>query len=43
VPAYVFVEWFQWLLPIGLGSAAGTMIWMVIAELIPDAIKVASP
>jgi len=39
VPSYVFVEWFSWLLPIGLGSAAGTMIWMVIAELIPDAIK----
>ena len=26
VPAYVFVEWFQWLLPIGLGSAAGFLL-----------------
>jgi len=36
VPAYLFVEWFTFLLPIGLGCAAGTMIWMVFAELIPD-------
>ena len=36
VPAYLFVEWFSLLLPIGLGCAAGTMIWMVFAELIPD-------
>ena len=39
VPAYLFVEWFTFLLPIGLGCAAGTMIWMVFAELIPDGIS----
>ena len=36
VPAYLFVDAFTYLLPIGLGCAAGTMIWMVFAELIPD-------
>jgi len=39
IPAYMFVEWFSFLLPVGLGCAAGTMIWMVFAELIPDAMK----
>jgi len=39
VPAYLFVRMFEPLLPIGLGLAAGAMIWMVFAELIPDALK----
>mmetsp|Transcript_1766 Transcript_1766/g.5359 ORF Transcript_1766/g.5359 Transcript_1766/m.5359 type:complete len:345 (-) Transcript_1766:38-1072(-) len=39
IPAYMFVEWFSFVLPVGLGCAAGTMIWMVFAELIPDAMK----
>ena len=42
VPAYVFVRMFEPLLPIGLGLAAGAMIWMVFAELIPDALKSAT-
>ena len=42
VPAYVFVRMFEPLLPIGLGFAAGAMIWMVFAELIPDALKSAA-
>jgi zinc transporter ZupT len=42
VPAYVFVRMFEPLLPIGLGFAAGAMIWMVFAELIPDALKSAT-
>jgi zinc transporter ZupT len=37
VPAFVFVLAFKPLLPVGLGIAAGAMIWMVFAELIPDA------
>jgi len=39
VPAYVFVRMFEPLLPIGLGLAAGAMIWMVFAERVPDASK----
>lgn len=38
VPAFLFVTAFNPFLPIGLGLAAGAMIWMVFAELIPDAI-----
>ena len=43
VPAFVFVTLFEPLLPIGLGLAAGAMIWMALAELLPDALKQASP
>ncbi|SEL01998.1 ZIP family metal transporter [Halomonas daqiaonensis] len=42
VPAFLFVTWFEPFLPIGLGLAAGAMIWMVFAELIPDAMEDAS-
>ena len=42
VPAFVFVEAFRSLLPYGLGFAAGAMIWMVFAELMPDALEEAS-
>jgi zinc transporter ZupT len=37
VPAFLFVESFLPLLPLGLGFAAGAMAWMVAAELLPDA------
>jgi zinc transporter ZupT len=39
LPAFVFVLIFEPFLPIGLGLAAGAMIWMVFAELIPDALE----
>lgn len=39
VPAFIFVLTFQPLLPVGLGIAAGAMIWMVFAELVPDAME----
>ena len=42
VPAFIFVRMFEPFLPIGLGLAAGAMIWMVFAELIPDALESAT-
>ena len=42
IPAFAFVRMFEPALPIGLGFAAGAMIWMVFAELIPDALKSAT-
>lgn len=38
VPSFAFVEWFDPLLPFGLGFAAGAMLWMIFAELVPDAL-----
>lgn len=43
VPAFLFVEIFQQYLPLGLGFAGGAMIWMVFAELIPDALEESNP
>ncbi|MHA1158314.1 MAG: hypothetical protein ACTSP2_06165 [Alphaproteobacteria bacterium] len=42
VPAYLFVQVCAPLLPIGLGFAAGAMIWMVFAELVPEAARTLS-
>lgn len=39
LPAFLFVLVFEPFLPIGFGLAAGAMIWMVFAELIPDALE----
>src|SRR5918998_5049526 len=39
VPAFLFVAFFEPLLPIGLGFAGGAMIWMVFSELVPDTLE----
>lgn len=39
VPAFIFVQVFRPFLPVGLGLAAGAMIWMLTSELIPDALE----
>lgn len=42
VPAFAFVTAFLPVLPVGLGLAAGAMVWMVLAELAPEAFRGAS-
>lgn len=39
LPSYIFVETFSAMLPVALGFAAGCMIWIVFAELMPDALE----
>ena len=39
VPAFLFVDAFEGLLPAALGFAAGAMIWMVARELMPEALR----
>lgn len=43
VPSFMFVEAFKALLPIALGFAAGCMIWVVFAELLPEALHSVAP
>jgi zinc transporter, ZIP family len=42
VPTFHFVASFEHLLPIGLGFAAGAMIWMVFSEILPESLEEAS-
>ncbi|NPA79484.1 MAG: ZIP family metal transporter [Thermotogae bacterium] len=39
VPSYMFVEMFRPFLPVGLGFAAGAMLWIAFSELLSDALK----
>jgi zinc transporter ZupT len=43
VPAFLFVDAFAGLLPAALAFASGAMIWMVARELVPEALRQASP
>ena len=43
VPAYMFVQVFSALFPFFAGFAAGCMIWISFAEIIPDALENISP
>jgi zinc transporter ZupT len=43
VPAFLFVESFSGLLPAGLGFAAGAMLWLVVADLVPEAVRNVRP
>jgi ZIP family zinc transporter len=42
VPAFLFVDAFEGVLPVALGFAAGAMAWMVARELVPEALGQAS-
>jgi zinc transporter ZupT len=39
VPAFLLVDFFRPLLPVGLGFAGGAMIFLVAAEMLPEAVE----
>ena len=43
VPAFLFVSFFDGMVPLGLGFAGGAMLWMVAAQVVPEARAATSP
>jgi zinc transporter ZupT len=43
VPAFIFVSALSGVLPFGLGFAAGAMIWLVVSDLLPEALAQERP
>lgn len=43
VPSFICADAFHKFLPVATGFAAGCMIWIVVAEVLPDGFKEASP
>lgn len=42
LPAFAFVASFDGFVPLGLGFAGGAMLWMVVAQVVPDALRATS-
>jgi len=42
LPAFAFVAFFEGLVPLGLGFAGGAMLWMVAAQVVPEALRASS-
>ncbi len=43
VPAFMFVSVFKPYLPVGLGFAAGAMLWLVFSEIVPESTENIKP
>lgn len=39
IPSFLLVQYFQLILPYGFGIAAGAMLWLTIAEILPEAFE----